>query len=153
MEPTVKKDRNSNIIYSALWITSLAAAGSFVSTCIIRNPGRFMQIKSIFIDLASRYTVTGLPIIWDNNVSQVFQVRLYHPTNEKITRMFIPTGGTGPVNNGDELRFTQPGQTIFSSFFIANDLEISIGITNLEAALNTTHILTIAIETEEHRIS
>jgi hypothetical protein len=142
--------RHNNIVYTAFWVNGvLAGGGNQITTFRINDQGRMIQIKSLTISWQARFAVSGLNIPPENNTTQIFALRAFPAAGQQFSRTFDYQGGTAFTNTGDEMRFFAPGQYKFDSFFIANELDFSLSITNLEAALAVNHLVSIMVEIVE----
>lgn len=141
----------TNKVYSCVWsdVVVLSGAG-YASNVRIQSVGRIMKIKSITLEWMAYNNTTGLYVSTSNTTDQALQL-IADPGGNKIAHAFL-IGANPPSNNGDQLRWYRPGQWLFDSFFINNDILFSMQISNADAANDYTHNVALIVETEEKTV-
>lgn len=139
-----------NRVFTANYALTIAAGATLTSNFSIQSVGREIQIRSITVDWQIMNTLTGAIIPWRSVTDQLLNLIIgnFGLTPIQIGSAFLQTGGTGPAFNGNTFRITEPRQILFNSFFIANELPLSLQVNNLAAA-ERDHNISVIIETSE----
>lgn len=137
----------SNRVYSAQFNISVPANGNGGSSFSIQSVGREISIKSVFLAWYIAVNATGLPKPWRSVADQSIYLQI-GSINNKLAAPFRYVSGSLPSANGNYLVMTEPGQLVFNSFFVPNDVAVFFTINNFTAAI-VDHFVNITIETEE----
>lgn len=141
----------ANNVYTAAYSFTLNGGLTFVSNFSIQSVGREIWIKSIAVDWNITDTITGVKIPWRTVTDQILTLIVgdFGLNPQQIAKSFRQTGGTPPAFNGNTFRISEPQQLKFNSFFVSNELPLSLQINNLNAANARDHNISILIETQE----
>jgi len=119
------------------------------------SPNRKLKLKSILIDWQILDTTTGLIVPIEANTGQKMQLSIGGgglPV-QKIGSDLNNTSGPAFTSTGYSFYISKPGQTIFNSFFAANEINFLLLIQNLILAANPhKHTWSIIVEIEERNI-
>lgn len=141
----------SNKVYTAAYSITLGAGLTFVSNFSIQSVGREISIKSISTDWRITDALTGAVLPWRTISDQIFTLIIgnFGLNPVQIASNFRQISGTAPAFNGNTFRITEPRQITFNSFFVPNELPLSLQINNLNVANDYVHDVSIIIETQE----
>jgi len=141
----------ANNVYTAAYSFTLNAGLTFVSNFSIQSVGREIWIKSIAVDWNITDTITGIKIPWRTVTDQILTLIVgnFGLNPQQIAKSFRQTGGVPPAFSGNTFRISEPQQLKFDSFFVSNELPLSLQINNLNAASDRDHNISILIETQE----
>lgn len=142
--------QKTNRVYCCNYSQTINAGASFVGNLQIQSVGRKMKIKSIALEWQFSNNTTGQFESPENTTTQAINLRI-DPGTTKIASPFNIIANP-PLNNGTTINLYYPGQRLFDSFFIVNDVLITLQIDNVSAADQYIHQACIVIETEEETI-
>jgi hypothetical protein len=140
-----------NRVYSVVVNPVVAAAGGVTAqNFFLTSTNREFRLKSIYWDLQIFENVLGIPLNLNNQVTQRYVLHLGLLNVPQISYSLTP-GAPAPaiLYNGTNIMLHKPGQVIFNSFVINNDLEIRYEGVNLDLLLVYAHEVSLIIETEE----
>ena len=141
-----------NKVYTAFFQDNvLAGGGGGVTNFQIDIENRTALLKSILFDIKIAETAAPaaiLPLELNNTQSFHLQV-IALPAGTPFANIFSSIGGLPALQqNGTQLNIYKPGQSVFQSFFIRNNLLLSWAYVNRDPLTNYSYGASVCVEIE-----
>jgi len=138
----------ANKVYTANWVEPIAAGMDFDTDFSILSVNRQIKIKSITWDINVIEIPSGkrIDLVATQTIKPYLQLFV-----DTFARTFNNISGVPITLNGKQIDLYRPGQWLFDSFFITNQLFGKILIRN-SSLFGATIETTLIIETEEENI-
>lgn len=141
-----------NRVYTAIFSRTCAPAANADISFRIDNFNRTCVLKSIIMDLNIVKTPAPfLPLNINTQVTQYYNLAVFGTVvGELIGQSFENIVPAAAINaNGTEIDFYRPGQKIFNSLFINNQMNFMFTYLNLDAAISYMYFLSVTAEIED----
>lgn len=120
----------------------------------INHFNREFKLKSIFFDIHLRYPNIGIQTLipLEQNTTQYFCLTIRaNIVGARFANNFedlVETIPNSVQNNGTAIQLYKPGQVLFDSFFVANQLNVLLAYTNNDVLNDILYCANITIEIE-----
>lgn len=140
-----------NKVYSINFSNNIAPGANNTLVHDINNIGRRFKIKSIFFDLRTEESVTGIPLnLFTQNTQRYYlSLGIAGAVIPKIAECFLNIPGDPIVNNnGNYIIMANPGQIKLDSFYINEYARFIFNYSNFDLLLNYTYFSQTIVEIE-----